>query len=152
MLPRLVVCVAAVAILAAPTVAQDVAPMLQAGSYQVTHRLELPHVERWAVDRTTTICVAGGQDATPAALPVLSGGNPFGDCVARDIRQDGTQLSYDIRCEGRDSAKAHAIYTLSSGGFKGRIAMGMGAKNMTMTEVQTGHRIGECVSHATFKE
>jgi hypothetical protein len=28
--------------------------------------------------------------------------------------------------------------------FTGRIAMVMGAKNMTMTEVQHGRRIGEC--------
>jgi hypothetical protein len=28
--------------------------------------------------------------------------------------------------------------------FRARIAMTMGAKNMTMTEVQTGRRIGSC--------
>jgi len=126
--------------------------MLQSGSYEVTYRLELPHVERWAVDRTTTICLAGEQEATSAALPVLSGGNPFGNCVAANVRQDGALLSYDIRCEGRDSARAHATYALSSGDFKGRISMVMGAKNMTMTEVQTGRRIGDCVSFRASRE
>ena len=36
------------------------------------------------------------------------------------------------------------VYELSSNAFTGRIAMVMGAKNMTMTEVQRAHRIGEC--------
>ena len=35
-------------------------------------------------------------------------------------------------------------YKLSSNAFTGRIAMVMGAKNMTMTEVQHARRIGEC--------
>jgi hypothetical protein len=36
------------------------------------------------------------------------------------------------------------VYELSSNAFTGRIAMVMGAKNMTMTEVQHARRIGEC--------
>jgi hypothetical protein len=30
------------------------------------------------------------------------------------------------------------------GAFEGRIAMVMGGKNMTMTEVQSGRRVGGC--------
>jgi hypothetical protein len=30
--------------------------LLPSGSYEITARLELPHLERWAVDKTTTIC------------------------------------------------------------------------------------------------
>ena len=29
----------------------------QSGSYEITARLELPHLERWAVDKTTIICL-----------------------------------------------------------------------------------------------
>jgi hypothetical protein len=36
------------------------------------------------------------------------------------------------------------VYELSPNAFNGRVAMVMGAKNMTMTEVQHGRRIGEC--------
>jgi hypothetical protein len=36
------------------------------------------------------------------------------------------------------------VYELSTNAFTGRIAMVMGAKNMTMTEVQHARRIGEC--------
>ena len=124
--------------------ADELAPSLQGGSYEITYRLELPHVERWAIDKTTTICLPGTSGAVATALPILSDNNPFGKCSAVNIQQDGPQLAYDIRCQGRDAAKAHASYTVSSGYFKGRVAMVMGAKNMTMTEVQAGHRVGGC--------
>jgi hypothetical protein len=120
------------------------APSLQGGSYEITYRLELPHVERWAIEKTTTICLSGTKGSVAAALPVLSDNNPFAECTAVNIQQDGQSLGYDIRCPGRDAAKAHAAYTVSSGDFRGRVAMVMGAKNMTMTEVQAGHWVGSC--------
>lgn len=123
-------------------------PLFPSGSYEITYRLELPHVERWAIDKTKTICLSDTRETAPL-LPILSDNNPFGQCTTANIRQDGPSLAYDIRCQGRDAAKAHAAYTVSSGDFKGRIAMVMGAKNMTMTEVQTGHRVGNCAfAHA----
>jgi len=142
--------------------AEEHSPLLPGGSYEITHRLELPHVERWAIEKTATICLSDMKGSAAAApqlglarvaqstLPVLSSNNPFKECTAVNIRQDGSSLSYDIRCQGRDSAKAHAAYEVSSGGFKGRVAMVMAAKNMTMTEVQVGHRVGSCdFAHAT---
>ena len=124
--------------------AGEPAPSLQGGSYEITYRLELPHVERWAIEKRTTICLSGVRGSLPTPLPVLSDNNPFAECAAVNIQQHGPSLGYDIRCQGRDAAKAHAAYTVSSGDFKGRVAMVMGAKNMTMTEVQAGHRVGSC--------
>ena len=49
-------------------------------------------------------------------------------------------------CEGRGAARAHAIYAVRPDGFSGRIAMVLGAKNMTMRELQVGHRLGACNS------
>ncbi len=112
---------------------------LQGGSYEVRFRLELPHVENWAADKVSTICV--GSDA---GFPVLSGNNPLAKCPARNIRRNGATLQFDILCEGRDAARARAVYILKPREFKGRIAMIMGGKNMTMVEVQTGRRVGSC--------
>jgi hypothetical protein len=53
-------------------------------------------------------------------------------------------LRFDILCEGRGAAWASAVYRLMPDAFEGRIAMVMGGKNMTMTEVQSGRRIGAC--------
>jgi hypothetical protein len=118
--------------------------LLQDGSYEVQVRLELPNVQNWVFKRAARICVpyAGGMSNVP--LPVLSENTPFATCPAKNVRRNGTNLSFDIVCEGRDGAKARAVYTLMPGKFEGRIAMIMGGKNMTMTEVQVGHRLGSC--------
>jgi len=117
---------------------------LQGGSYAVTFRLEIPHVENWAINKTTTICVPDTDRASCPPLPVLSGNIPLARCPARNIERDRATLRYDIACPGRNEARARAVYALAPLGFKGRIAMVMGAKNMTMTEVQIGRRLGSC--------
>jgi hypothetical protein len=117
--------------------------LLTTGSYEVISRLELPHVERWAVDHSATICIG---DAAPGALPipVLSANHPFDACHVQDVETMGATLHYSISCPGRGAASAKATYSLSPRGFSGRIDMIMGAKNMTMTEIQDGRRLGDC--------
>jgi hypothetical protein len=115
----------------------------QSGSYEVTARLELPHLERWSVDKTTTVCLPGSRNSK-IPVPVLSANNPFAKCAASNLVIDGPKLEYDIVCPERGAAKGHAIYMFSTGTFSGRVAMVMGAKNMTMTEIQHARRIGEC--------
>jgi len=118
--------------------------LLQEGSYEIAFRLELPHLERWAVDKETTACVSEPNGLPSALPPILSDNTPFAGCAAKNVHHDESSLTFDIVCGGRDAAKAKATYTLAPGGFHARIAMTMGAKNMTMTEIQTGRRIGSC--------
>jgi Protein of unknown function (DUF3617) len=117
---------------------------LPSSSYELTARLELRHLERWGVDKTTIICLSnsGGRDEIP--VPVVSANNPFAKCSATNLVADGSKLEYDIVCPERGSARGHAVYKISSDAFTGRIAMVMGAKNMTMTEVQHARRVAEC--------
>jgi hypothetical protein len=115
----------------------------RAGSYEITARRELPHLERWAVDRTETICLSGARRGE-IPMPVLSANNPFAGCTMANLVTDGASLQYDIVCSGRGAAKAHASYTIDGDRIAGHVAMVMGAKNMTMTEVQHGRRLGEC--------
>ena len=126
----------------APAEANDA--LLQGGAYEVKVRLELPHVEEWAIDKFRTICVPEADGAFDAPLPVLSGNNPLAKCPASNVRRDGATLRFDIVCDGRNAARARAVYSLAPTAFKGRIWMVMCGKNMTMTEVQVGHRIGSC--------
>jgi hypothetical protein len=119
---------------------------LQAGAYAIRHRLELPHVERWAVERIDVACIPEtlGSEPPEPMLPILSANMPFKRCIAKAWQLSDRRLDYDIVCPGRGAAKAHASYVLSGDGFTGRIFMTMGAKNMTMTEVQSGRRLGSC--------
>ena len=117
---------------------------LPAGSYEITTRLELPHLERWAIDKTTTICLSGRAARGQIPIPILSANNPYGACAAANLVIDHGRLEYDVLCLGRGAAKAHATYSLGADHFAGRVAMVMGGKNMTMTEVQRAQRVGNC--------
>ncbi len=119
-------------------------PAIEPGAYEVTVRVEIPNVWNWSASKRTSICVADAQHPAEPPLPVLSGNNPFSGCPARNVERSGASLAFDIVCEGRDASKARAAYTLTPGAFRGRIKMVMGAKNMTMTEVQSGRRVGSC--------
>jgi hypothetical protein len=114
------------------------------GSYEITARLELPHLERWSIDKTAVVCLPGFQAGDELPIPVISTNNPFAKCTTSNLTADSTRLEYDIVCPERGAAKGHATYILSLDKFSGRVAMVMGGKNMTMTEVQQARRIGEC--------
>lgn len=113
------------------------------GLYEITSRLELPHLERWAIDKKTRLCLA---PLASGPLPVLSDNNPFRHCPATAFVLEGGKLEYDIACPGRAAARAHAVYEITADRFRGRIAIVLGAKNMTMTEVQEAIRVGECAT------
>jgi hypothetical protein len=130
--------------LAAGAQAAQSEALLQDGAYEVQVRLELPNVLSRGADSTTTICLPYADGGNGAPLPVLSSNNPLAKCPASNVERDGATLSFDILCEGRGAAWAHAVYRLMPDAFEGRIAMVMGGKNMTMTEVQTGRRVGTC--------
>ena len=132
------------AVLPGAAIAADEAP-LPGGLYEITSRLELPHVERWAVDKKTQVCL-GSMTRGPIPVPVLSDNSPFLHCAASALVFESGRLEYDIACPGRGAARAHAAYEITEGRFAGRIAMVLGAKNMTMTEVQEAVRMGDCAT------
>jgi hypothetical protein len=47
------------------------------GAYELTARLELPHLERWGVDKTTIICLSNSRGSNEIPVPVVSANNPF---------------------------------------------------------------------------
>ena len=119
---------------------------LQEGSYDVKVRLELPHVEDVGAFQAVTICVTSKVPAGRHGLVVLSENNPLAICPISNVRQEADTLTFDIICPGGNAAVASAKYILSPKRFEGRIAMKMGGKNMTMTETQSGQRVGECAA------
>jgi hypothetical protein len=131
-------------LLSGPAHAGSTGEVLRAGAYEVEVRIEIPNVVNWTADKTETICISDAPVATRPPLPVLSDNNPFEECPSRNVWRDGPTLQFEIVCEGFNMARARAAYTLSADRFEGRIAIVMGAKNMTMTEVQVGRRIGAC--------
>lgn len=120
---------------------QALAAMLEPGAYQVTYRLEVPHVERFANDSETMVCA--GESTLPG---VLSGNNPLAHCPALKFERRPGGFAFEIACPGRvnDASRAGASYRWTGDRLEGRIRMVMGGKNMTFVEVQTWRRIGTC--------
>jgi hypothetical protein len=116
----------------------------QGGSYELTARLELPHLERWAVDKKAIICLPIYLNDDELPIPIVSANNPFAKCWSANVTIKAAELEYDIVCPGRGAAKGHAVYLITADTFSGRVAMVLGAKNMTMTELQEARRIGYC--------
>lgn len=143
------VCVAISILACAPAARAADGAALQGGAYEVEFRLELPHLDAMTATRTIRVCLSEDRGADDHGLAVLSENNPLARCPVSNVRQDEDELTFDIVCEGRNQAKASARYTLSSGRFRGRFIMQMGGKNMTMTEVQAGHRLGDCTPGST---
>ena len=141
---------ATAAIAASITLAQADEVVPRPGAYQVEVRLELPNVLSWSAQNIATICLPAEDGASP--FPVLSANNPLADCAVGDIRRDDARLTFNLACAGRGAAVAWASYSLKPEEFRGRIAMVMGGKNMTMTEVQFGRRVGACATVASPRE
>ncbi|AWN35983.1 DUF3617 domain-containing protein [Methylobacterium radiodurans] len=94
--------------------------------------------------KVVRLCLTSETKGNNHGITVLSDNNPLARCPVSNVRQDGSELTFDIACEGKNSAHASARYLLAPTSFRGRIAMQMGGKNMTMTEVQSGRRTGTC--------
>jgi hypothetical protein len=120
------------------------------GSYEITARLELPHLERWAVDKTTIVCLPSSAREDELPIPIVSANNPFAKCRVANVTIKIPKLEYDIVCPERGAAKGHASYLFSAGAFSGRVAVVLGGKNMTMTELQLARRLGDCRSAARY--
>ncbi len=126
----------------ASTVAAD--ELIQPGLYEIRYRLEMPHLERYALERTAVVCIGKKPGEGKAPLPVLAAKSAFSGCRTGRLRHGSDRLSYQIACSDRDASRAEATYDLADGSFRGRIAMVIGAKNMTMTEFQSGSHLGAC--------
>jgi hypothetical protein len=141
---RLTACLSLIALVLAGDLLAAEIP-IEDGLYEVQFRLELPHLETHAVDQKTTICIDKGSPRRHGPpLPLLSQSEIFSGCRIENIRQSEAGFSYDIACEGRGAARAIAVYAFSADAFSSRISITQGAKNMTMTEVQRGRRLGRC--------
>lgn len=140
MMSRSTRALASLLLLSAPAAA---AP-LQDGAYEIEVKLELPHLEDMTPKKLVTLCLSSEPGPSVHGIAVLSDNNPLAKCPISNVREAGSELTFDIACEGKNSAKASAKYDLAPDRFRGRITMQMGGKNMTMSEVQAGRRVGAC--------
>ena len=134
--------IAIAAILSVP--AAGAADALIGGLYRIEVRTELPNVRDTGSARAWRPGVWATGLPGPMGLAVLGANNPLARCPARNVVRSANRLRFDIVCPGGNAARGSAAFVLSGDRFRGRIEMKLGGKNMTMSEVQTGRRIGDC--------
>ena len=54
------------------------------------------------------------------------------------------RIEVEVVCAPVNTGRASARIELAEMGYTGRIAVTMGGKNMTLTEIQRAERIGDC--------
>lgn len=113
---------------------------IPAGRYAVDVHLVLPHIDTRDYDFTAEVCLSAANDAE--AIGPLSPG-PLSSCPRTGITQDGA-LIIRVSCPGGNAGTAIGTYNATPSGFRGRVEMNMGGKNMTMAEEQRGRYLGPC--------
>lgn len=125
---------------------------LPQGAFAIDAVLQIPNIYSPPWKATRYVCLDPGKSAALMPIPVLSPNNPFSACKAEQLVRTDAKLRYHIACPGRGAARAEASYVLSADGFRGQIAMVLGAKNMTLTEIQVGRRLGDCADAAAIAQ
>ncbi|MFK7944437.1 MAG: DUF3617 domain-containing protein [Paracoccaceae bacterium] len=110
------------------------------GRYEVNVHLVLPHIDTKDYDFVTEICL--GNVVGLASLGPLSPG-PLSQCPRKSETLNGEWMIH-VRCPGGNAAVATGTYRSTPSGFRGRVEMNMGGKNMTLAEEQRGRYLGPC--------
>jgi hypothetical protein len=137
--PLLITSVAA--ILATSTNAAELA--LSPGLYRVEVRISLPNVQDVAAPLVVDRCIVRADVESGRAFLILSD-NPLKACDLVDYEATADTAIYRIACPGPNRGSAVGTFETSTTAYRGTIKMNMGGKNMTMSEVQVGRRVGEC--------
>lgn len=136
--------VLACGVIVSPTAWSDAAdPLLKPGLYQVEVRIGLPNVQDTAASILLTRCIRPADLRSGQAFFVLSD-NPLKNCELLDYQVTADTAVYRIACPGPNRGSAVAVFALAGATYHGNIKMNMGGKNMTMSETQTGKRVGDC--------
>ena len=113
-----------------------------AGLYRVKVTLEIPNVRGTMPFRTVERCIPAEQ-AEGAFLAIVSSPQ-IAECPVVHRSRNGGRIEVELVCEPVNTGRASARIELAEMGYTGRIAVTMGAKNMTLTEIQRAERIGDC--------
>jgi len=137
----------AVAAVLRATCADAAGPSLIPGLYRVEVRISLPNVQDVAAPLVVNRCIVRADLESGRAFLVLSE-NPLKSCDLVDYEATTDTAVYRIVCGGPNRGTAVGTFETSTAVYHGTIKMNMGGKNMTMSEVQIGKRVGECETKA----
>ncbi|MEQ1881883.1 MAG: DUF3617 family protein [Burkholderiales bacterium] len=124
--------------------AADAADLLPTpGHYEVEVRISLPNVQDIVAPLTLNRCMTFEDFESGRMFAVLSD-NPLKLCERLDYEASDGTITFRIECPGPNRGSAVAVFKTHRSGYRGSIKMNLGGKNMTMTEIHIGRRIGNC--------
>ena len=124
--------------LAVPTAAQE---PLRPGKYAVSVEITLPNIDTRDYGFETEICWRGLKEPEMPLGPL--GPGPLRECSSVASVVDGG-FRVLTTCEGPNAGWAKSVYRVTATGFRGRVDMNMGGKNMRVGEIQRGRWVGPC--------
>ena len=133
---------ALVAALVAATSSASAEDRPRPGLYRVEVSLEMPNIQGSAPFRTVERCIGPGPG--DGGLVAIVSNPEISSCPVALWARAGGRLEVDLACEPANTGRASARYELAPTAYTARIAVTMGGKNMTLTEVQRAERVGEC--------
>jgi hypothetical protein len=113
-----------------------------AGLYRVEVLLEMPNIAGMVPYRTIERCLAA--DGVVGNFLEIVSSPTIALCPVVDRALGQGLLEVEIVCAPVNTGRARARFVLAEAAYRGRIAVTMGGKNMTLTEVQQAERIGDC--------
>ena len=112
------------------------------GLYRVEVTLEIPNVRGEMPFRTVERCIAA--ERAEGELFAIVSSPKIAECPVVHRAREGARIEVEVVCAPVNTGRASARIELAEMGYTGRIAVTMGGKNMTLTEIQRAERIGDC--------
>ena len=117
------------------------APVIQAGLWEVTARMEMPGMPAGAGQHTTQICYRPS-DVADASKTVPKNKN----CEVKDYKLSGNTASWRMECHGETEMTGTGTFTYAGNSYSGttKFVMKQGGRTMNMAQSYSARRIGDC--------
>lgn len=115
------------------------------GVYEITTETLLPHLEENLRYATTRQKQCLGTQGASNLFPILRQ-KAFADCDLIGGQTVNERSNYTLVCRNPEAATGYAQFAISPFRISGVLDLKMGGKNMTLSQIISGPRLGACES------
>jgi len=116
---------------------------IQPGAYEITARIEMPHLEENLRYSTTRESHCLRRHDLSSVFPILQHESLAG-CSLGEESREGSTFRFVLVCQNPQAASGTARLDSGPGRIAGLLEIKMGGKNMTFTQRIEATRLGEC--------
>ena len=111
--------------------------------WEMKTKMDMPGMSMAMPEMTHTVCLPKGGAYKPEKSPQQK------NCEMTDMKVSGNKTSWKMKCTGKDAVEASGEVTRTADSMNGTIKMSM--KDMNMTQVISGKRVGTCQASDKLK-